>query len=403
MRGRRLSGPRRLHPLALLLLAAVVLAACAPANPGGGHAGGAAPRATPTATAHPTPTPTPDPIAGMTPQQKLGQLVMVGFPGATLTPDLQQAFATYRFGAVVLTQGNGNGADATQARQLIASIAAAEGAGPRPIVTTNQEGGTVCFYATGMACPPGQREQGATGSPTTAGQDSAAMARDLTGLGFESGLAPDADVWDGRSPFMQDRSFGTDPTAVSSMVTAAIDADHAGHVIAVAKHFPGHGSAADSHVSLPTVAHDVATLHRVDLPPFQAAIQDGVDMVMVGHLLVPAVDPDQPTSASPKAMALLRQLGFQGVILTDDLQMDGIQIRHQGAAAGVASFEAGADMIMFASSVTLAEQAIGLLQQEVQKGAIPQSRVDESARRVMALKQRYGLLPETPVPAPSHG
>jgi beta-N-acetylhexosaminidase len=220
------------------------------------------------------------------------------------------------------------------------------------------------------------------------------MARDLRGLGFDSGLAPVADVWDGQSPFMADRSFGTDPAAVSTLVTAAVEADHAGSQMAVAKHFPGHGSAADSHVSLPTVSHDQATLNRVDLPPFQAAIKAGVDMVMVGHLLVPAIDPDQPTSASPKAMSLLRdQLGYQGVIITDDELMDGIQLRHQGAQAGVASFEAGADMIMYSSSVQLAIQTIDLLQQEVQSGKIPEARVNESARRVLALKAHYGLLP----------
>jgi beta-N-acetylhexosaminidase len=387
---------RRLTRALAILAVAAALTACGGT---GGGTGSHTPRPTPSR--RPTPTPTPDPIAGMTLQQKLGQLVMVGFPGATLTPALQQAFATYRFGAVVLTQGNGNGADAAQVRQLIASIQGAEGAGPAPIVTTNQEGGTVCFYDTGMTCPPGQREQGAGGDPATASQDSAAMAKDLRALGFDSGLAPVADVWDGQSPFMADRSFGTDPTTVSSLVTAAIEADHAGGIIAVAKHFPGHGSAADSHVSLPTVSHDMATLQRVDLPPFEAAIKAGVDMVMVGHLLVPAIDPDQPTSASPKAMSLLRdQLGFKGVILTDDLQMDGIQVRYQGAQAGVAAFEAGADMLMFASSVPLAEQAISLLQQQVASGKITQARVDESVRRVMALKRRFGLLPGAPSPTP---
>lgn len=395
MRGRQLS-----TALALLFVVLIptVLAGC-----GGPPAAGTPGRPAPTRSPSPSATPTPDPIAGMSLQQKLGQLVMVGFPGTTLTPQLQQAFATERFGAVVLTDGNGNGASGPQVRQLINSIQAAEGSGPRPIMTTNQEGGTVCFYSTGMTCPPGAREQGRAPGPAAVQQDAAEMARDLRGLGFDSGLAPVADVWDARSPFMADRSFGSDPAAVSTLVTTAIQADHAGQVMAVAKHFPGHGSAADSHVSLPTVSHDMATLQGVDLPPFQAAIGAGADMIMVGHLLVPAIDPDQPTSASPKAMALLRdQLGYKGVIITDDLMMDGIQERYQGAQAGVAAFEAGADMLMFASSVTLGTQAIALLRQELAAGRISQARIDESARRIMALKGRFGLLNSAPAPTPTH-
>jgi beta-N-acetylhexosaminidase len=383
---------------AAVLVAALALAGCA-GGPGSRDQGSPAPTSTPRPT--PTPTPTPDPIAGLTPLQRVTQLFMVGFSGSTLDDQLRQALATDRFGAVVIDNGNGNAQGAAQVKQLVASIRAAEGPGPGPMVTTNQEGGTVCFFGSGVTCPPGQREEGASGDPQRIAADSTAMAQGLRGLDIDSGLAPVADVWDGASPFMADRAFGTDPQIVSKLVTAAVDADHAQHLVAVAKHFPGHGSASDSHVSLPTVHHDMATLQRVDLPPFQAAIGAGVDMVMVGHLLVPAVDPTLPTSLSPNTVALLRnQLGYKGVIITDDLEMGAIRGAYQGPDAAVQALKAGVDMVMFAGSVALAQQAVQKVMDAIAAGQLSQARIDESARRVLALKARYGLA-GSPTPTPS--
>jgi beta-N-acetylhexosaminidase len=221
------------------------------------------------------------------------------------------------------------------------------------------------------------------------------MAQDLRALDFNSGLAPVADVWDGRSPFMADRSYGTDPATVARLVTAAVQADHAQGVLAVAKHFPGHGSAGDSHQFLPTVSHDSTALHQVDLPPFQAAITAGADMVMVGHLLVPAIDSQLPTSLSPHAMSLLRQeLGYQGVIITDDLMMGAIQQHYSSAEAAVMALQAGADMVMFAGSVQIAVDAIQKILQAISTGRLSQAQIDSSVRRVLALKGRYKLISE---------
>jgi beta-N-acetylhexosaminidase len=325
-------------------------------------------------------------------EQKIGQLMMVGVAGATLPAPTAQAFTRYRFGSVVLTDGNDNGGSAGAARQLGQTIRSAEGAGPAPIVTTNQEGGTVCFRSTGMRCPAGQREQGATGSAEVVTGDTTETGQDLRGLGFSSGLAPDADVWDGSTPFMADRSYGTDPATVSRLVTAAVAADHAQGVLAVAKHFPGHGSAGDSHEFLPTVQHDLPTLQRVDLPPFQAAVQAGADMIMTGHLMVPAIDPTLPASLSPRAMALARQtLGYQGVLITDDLTMQAITDHFGVQQAALLALQAGEDIVMYSGSMDVAVQTLGYLVAAVQQGKLPATQVDQSVRRVLALKARHGL------------
>lgn len=325
-------------------------------------------------------------------EQKIGQLMMVGVTGPTLPAATAQAFTRYRFGSVVLTDGNDNGGSAAGARQQAQAIRSAEGPGPLPILTTNQEGGTVCFRSAGMRCPPGQREQGATGSAQVVTADTTETAQDLKGLGFSSGLAPDADVWDGTSPFMADRSYGTDPAAVSRLVSASVAADHAQGVLAVAKHFPGHGSAGDSHQYLPTVQHDLGTLQRVDLPPFRAAVQSGADMIMTGHLLVPALDPNLPTSLSPRAMALARQtLGYQGVMITDDLGMQAITDHFGVPQAALLALQAGEDIVMYSGSMDVAVQTLGSLVAAVQQGKLSEAQVDQSVQRVLALKARSGL------------
>lgn len=281
--------------------------------------------------------------------------------------------------------------------QLVSSIRSAEGPGPSPMVTTNQEGGTVCFQGAGIYCAPGQSQLGASATSAQVAAETAKMAQGLKSLGLNSGLAPNADVWDGSNPFMAYRSFGTDPTRDSQLVTAAVRADQAAGIIATAKHFPGHGSAGDSHDYLPTVSHSMATLQQVDLPPFEAAIKAGVPMIMVGHL-IPAIDPTLPTSLSPKAMALLRSLGFNGVIITDDLMMGAIQQHYSSVHAAAMALQAGADMVMFAGSAELAEQAVQAVIQAINSGQLSRAQIDQSALRVLALKKNYGLLttPSTP-------
>src|SRR5205085_6970568 len=146
------------------------------------------------------------------------------------------------------------------------------------------------------------------------------MTTGLKALGFDINLAPVADVWDGAHPIMSERSYGQNPHVVAQDVTAAIAGIHAAGMYAAAKHFPGHGTAnADSHLSLPFVAESAPTLRSRDFLPFQAAIAAHVEMVMVGHLNVPALDALAPTSMSAAVLQLLRsELGYPGIVISDD-------------------------------------------------------------------------------------
>lgn len=325
-------------------------------------------------------------------QQKIAQLEMVGFPGSGLTAEEAQQFQLYRFGSVVIYPGDENGASPAQVRSLISAVQQAEGPGPRAIVATNQEGGTVCYAASGVFCSAGAHELGAEGTASvTAGYTQ--MAQGLKQIGIQTGLAPDADVWDGDpSQSLADRSFGTNPAQVAQDVSASVQADHAVGVMAVAKHFPGEGSAGDTETVLPTDPETEQQLQSVNFPPFRAAIAAGVDMIMVGHVLIPAINPTLPASLAPQTYEILRQqLGYQGVLITDDLGMGAITPHYGEAQAGLMALEAGADMIMFASSINAAVEADALIAQAVQSGQLPVARLDASVTRVLELKQKYGL------------
>lgn len=385
----------------LILIALLVLAACGGApqarhagSPSPSPHGAAGPRSTPSVgpSAAPTPTPTPDLAAGMSLQQKIAQLEMVGFSGAALTAEEIQQFQLYRFGSIVIYPGDSNGSTPQQVSGLIGSVQKAEGSGPGVLVATNQEGGTVCYTGSGIYCAGGAHELGAQGtSAVSAGTTQ--MAHGMKQLGIQTGLAPDADVWDGDpSQSLADRSFGTDPQQVAQDVSAAVQADHVAGVMAVAKHFPGEGSAGDTETYLPTDGETAQQLQTTNFPPFQAAITAGVDMIMVGHVLMPAINPGLPASLAPQSYQTLRgQLGYQGVLITDDLGMGAITPRYDQAQAAAMALEAGADMIMFAKSINAAVQAIPLIEQAVQSGQLPMAQLDASVTRVLELKQKYGL------------
>jgi beta-N-acetylhexosaminidase len=164
-------------------------------------------------------------------------------------------------------------------------------------------------------------------------------------------------------------------------------------MIAAAKHFPNHGPAtSDSHVSLPVVRHDARKLRTHDLPPFEAAIDAGVPMVMVGHLMYPAIDPEGPASLSGDAISMLREdLGFDGVVVTDDLAMAGATGGGTVAGAAVEAVKAGADLLLVSSAPQEQADAYDAVVEAVEVGEIPRERIEESVGRILRVKKKYDL------------
>lgn len=224
-----------------------------------------------------------------------------------------------------------------------------------------------------------------------------ATAREARALGVQWVFAPDADVNNNPdNPIINVRSFGEDPAAVAADVAAFVDGAHRDkdrYVLVTAKHFPGHGDTAeDSHMQLAKLDQPKERIESLELVPFRAAVQHGVDAVMTAHLSVPAFEPQGlPATLSPNVLTgLLRdELHFDGLVVTDALEMQGIAAQYSQGEAAVKAVEAGADVLLMPTDP---EPCIKALMRAVGDGHITRERIDRSALRIMAAKKRTGLL-----------
>ncbi|MBY0374024.1 MAG: hypothetical protein K2Q23_08510 [Bryobacteraceae bacterium] len=237
---------------------------------------------------------------------------------------------------------------------------------------------------------------GAAGDPEATKLLGAATAREARALGVHWVFAPDADVNNNpANPIINTRSFGENPEQVAAHVKAFIagaKSDPKNLVLVTVKHFPGHGdTATDTHVGLATVTADRARLDQLELVPFRAAIQSGVDAVMTAHLNVPALEPvEMPATVSKNVLTgLLRgELGFKGLIVTDAMDMQGLSKQYAPGEAAVRALEAGADVLLMTPRP---EQAIQGVVQALQQGRIPADRLRESIAKMLTAKVRLGL------------
>jgi beta-N-acetylhexosaminidase len=203
-----------------------------------------------------------------------------------------------------------------------------------------------------------------------------------------------------RNPIILNRSFGSDPVRVAGLVDVAVRAFAAERFLCCAKHFPGHGATTvDSHSGLPDLELGRARLDAVELVPFRAAIAAGVPAIMSAHIRVPALDatPDLPVTLSPAVMTgLLRdQLGFGGLVVTDDLEMGALTRSRSESEAGYQAFAAGADLLLFRFDESAQLDGHRRLVDGMTGGALPRTRVDTSLRRIVGLKERYRILAQT--------
>ncbi|HEX9095411.1 MAG TPA: glycoside hydrolase family 3 N-terminal domain-containing protein [Candidatus Dormibacteraeota bacterium] len=374
----------------LYLGVALSVASCGP------PAAAVRPSATDRAAAQPTASATPAPLGaedaalgpgGMTLRQEIGAVMMVGFTGPA-TPAVLDDWRRHQFGGLIVDSINQNAQDPAAIRQLIQSV---RGVMAHPVLTaTNQEGGTVCFRETRVPCLAGARQVGPQG-PAAVQSEMTSMSQGLKALGFDINFAPVADVWDGVHPSMRERSYGQNPQAVAQDVTAAIAGIHAAGIYAAAKDFPGRGAAeADSQLMLPLVSESAQTLRSSDWVPFQAAIAAHADFVMVVHLNAPALDPAAPTSMSAAVLRMLRtDLGYPGVIISDDLQTGALASEFPPPTAAVRFLVNGGDMVIVAHDIGVADATYDAIHTAVLNGAYPRTQLDTSVQKLLSLGLRY--------------
>jgi beta-N-acetylhexosaminidase len=354
----------------------------------------------------PTPAPTPRPLTtdseiaqalvqSMSLDQKLGQMVISEFYGATLNSDLTQMVKKNAISGVLIENKNGN---AQTRDQLISLNKAMQGQATIPLfISTDFEGGTV----NELRLITGQRASettiGATGNTQVAYDAGKNAASDLKALGLNVNFMPIVDVLTNpNNPGLVDRTFGSDPTLVTNMGRAYLKGLTAGGVIGSLKHFPGLGSAtADPHLTLPYVNRSLAQMNAVDLVPYRTLINEGiVPMIMVTHINNPQIDPKLPTSLSPKVVtSLLRdQLKFQGVIISDTLWMGGISNTYSLSQAAVLAINAGTNLILGPRGLQDTATMLAGLKKAVTNGTISLAKINTSVQLILEMKLHYKIL-----------
>jgi len=358
----------------------------------------------------------------MTVRQKVGQLFVIEVAGrdATNVSDTAksvnqalygvdtpaQAIAKYQPGGVIYYTtrvpctgcgSDDNIGDPAQVATLSNGLQRASLAQPAKIplqISVDQEGGAlVARFGPPTTQMPGAMALGADGSAEDARTSGDVIGTELKAVGVTQDYGVDSDVnINPNNPVIGVRSPGGDPSLVSRIVTGEIEGFHDAGESAVSKHFPGHGdTGVDSHFGLPVVTHDLATFESIDLPPFKAAIAAGVDTIMTAHVVFPAVDPSgAPATMSHKILTgvLRDELGFQGLIVTDALDMAGATSTYPPDVAPVQAILAGADQLLIPPQLDTAYDAV---LDAVRNGTISKQRIDESVYRILLHKYQHGL------------
>ncbi|MFE6741175.1 glycoside hydrolase family 3 protein [Streptomyces tubercidicus] len=351
-------------------------------------------------------------ISRMTPEEKVGQLfVMRVFGHSATDPDPADAaanqkeigvanaaelIAKYHVGGIIYFGWAHNTREPHQIADLSNGIQKAAAAQRLPVpvlISTDQEHGIVARVGAPATLFPGAMALGAGGSREDARTAARIAGEELFAMGIRQDYAPDADVnVNPANPVIGVRSFGADPQAVARMVTAEVKGYQGAGIAACAKHFPGHGDTdTDSHVGLPYIHHSAEEWERLDAPPFRAAIAAGIDSIMTAHIVVPAFDPseDPATLSRPILTGILRErLGYDGVVVTDSLGMEGVRVKYGDARVPVLALKAGADQLLNPPDLALAH---GAVLKALKEGELTERDLDAKLLRILLLKERRGL------------
>lgn len=315
-----------------------------------------------------------------------GQLIMVRLFGTELDTDTEAFLRQYKVrGACLFRQ---NMVDAGQLTRLTGALR--EAMGPQALIALDQEGGAV-VRATWVPPPPSAMALGAAGDPQLAREVGAAVARAVRALGFNWNFAPVLDLNNNpHNPVIAERSFGADAATATSLAMAWMAGSESEGVACCVKHFPGHGDThVDSHRDLPTVDKPLAELERFEFAPFRIAArgEHAASAVMTAHIVYPALDPVFPATMSrPILTGILRErFGFEGVIITDGMDMHAIAHRYGAGEAAVNALVAGADMVMAIGARATQVETVHAIAAAIRDGVLPLAEVEARLARLAKL------------------
>ena len=338
-------------------------------------------------------------MAGMSLDQKLGQLITVEYLGNDYNASgLQQMVTQQYVGGILYQTVNHNfvAPDNTVDGLAAFSRQIQQDTKIPLLIGTDEEGGQVNRLDFLHGPVPSAAQMAATGNPQYAFNQGVQLAKWMAQLGINSDLAPVVDVHTVDPPILQDRLFGSTPQAVATYAGAFLNGLQENATAGCLKHFPGLGAlTADPHYGLPTINRSLSDLEKIDLAPYKLMIsKEHPAMIMDTDVLMPAIDPSLPAELSPKAInGLLRgYLGYNGVVITDGLYMQGISNYWTLAQAATLALIAGNDLIEGPYTVAQVAEVISALKQALQDGKLTQARIDQSVHRILLMKLEYRII-----------
>ena len=319
---------------------------------------------------------------------KVGQMLMVGFAGYELTTAELKICQSHHFGGFILFSRNC--CEPAQIHSLCRSLY--EVTGNLPFIAIDEEGGRVHRLPPPFTHFPPAARIGQTGSLDLAFRVGRAVAAELTLLGINLNFAPVLDVnSNAENPIIGDRSFGTTPERVAAMALAWSQGLRSMGIIPCGKHFPGHGHTdTDSHLQLPRVTKSLSELHAVELTPFLHACRSRIEGLMTAHAVFPALDEKFPATLSSRILTrvLRQELGYKGVVFSDDMEMEAITGNFDAGQAAISSVRAGIDVLLYCHDLAKAAGIVELLCREARRDTELRARINESSARISKLKLR---------------
>lgn len=325
----------------------------------------------------------------MTLEEKIGQLLICGFDGLKPSEEIKGLIKDYNIGGVILFSRNIK--DPVQAAKLCNSLQ--EMAKTPLFICIDQEGGKVNRLPKPFTQFAGNAAIGKSNSVKLAYAFGEITAKELKAVGINTNFAPVLDVnTNPDNPVINERAFSNNPNSVSRFGLAVIAGLQDNGVIACCKHFPGHGDTSlDSHHQMPVVEHSIERLNEIELLPFKHAAENDVAAIMTAHVLYKGLDEKYPATLSKKTIhdLLRKEMGFKGLVITDDLEMKAISDNYAIGEAAIGALSAGADIILVCKSYERQKEVRDAVLRAVKDNIITEKRIDESIERITAVKKHF--------------
>lgn len=343
-------------------------------------------------------------LSGMTLEEKVGQIIHVGMDGTTTGPDIIKKIKEQYAGGVILFARNLGSRENTEKLNQNLQTLAREAKIPPLFISIDQEGGRVVRVSEGTVQFPGAMATGQANDPELTEEAAFVTGYEMRKLGFNLILAPVLDVNNNpENPVINTRSYGSDPERVTRIGTAHARGIRQALSTPVIKHFPGHGDTRiDSHLALPTILKTPEELESLELIPFRAALKEGAEAVMGAHILFPSLDETYPATLSETILQgiLRKRMNFDGIIMTDAMEMYAIAHNYSAEEAPRIAFRAGVDVILLTGQPGLSKTMYESLLQGFRTGELSEEKLNESVRRQIRLKLAKGLYTENGFPSP---